>query len=334
MVLGRKAEGGADFLLFFSFHRFGGVILAPGQLFPTEPPLVGRLFPPPRSSSSSSSWRTSITLPPPPLVFVRGGCERQATAAEERRGGVSEDSVWESRVCECGPLPPSFLPPSSRVINRCHLPAIFLFLFFFLFRLFPLLNSHHVIIIGRGGTSPYFFPGKRRMLWRVYAVCISSVVSPIVPPVPFSPLSSAGPPPPHIRCISTSATIHHFFFSLILPLSCTPPSSSLPLPFPPPLQTPGQYLRQTLSIAVAVVAGVVLTNSLLPLLPFPPPPPLLATPSHRTLPRTIRRRRFPSQPPRIEKLRNSHLFFSFFFILPLPPVDFHFHRCWTARTGD
>ncbi len=107
MVLGRKAEGGADFLLFFSFHRFGGVILAPGQLFPTEPPLVGRLFPPPRSSSSSSSWRTSITLPPPPLVFVRGGCERQATAAEERRGGVSEDSVWESRVCECGPLPPS-----------------------------------------------------------------------------------------------------------------------------------------------------------------------------------------------------------------------------------
>ncbi len=179
MVLGRKAEGGADFLLFFSFHRFGGVILAPGQLFPTEPPLVGRLFPPPRSSSSSSSWRTSITLPPPPLVFVRGGCERQATAAEERRGGVSEDSVWESRVCECGPLPPSFLPPSSRVINRCHLPAIFLFLFFFfLFRLFPLLNSHHVIIIGRGGDLPLLFPGKTAnalaCVCRVYLQCCLS----------------------------------------------------------------------------------------------------------------------------------------------------------------
>ncbi len=246
MVLGRKAGGGADFLLFFSFHRFGGVILAPGQLFPTEPPLVGRLFPPPRSSSSSSSWRTSITLPPPPLVFVRGGCERQATAAEERRGGVSEDSVWESRVCECGPLPPSFLPPSSRVINRCHLPAIFLFLFFFLFRLFPLLNSHHVIIIGRGGGPPPTFSRENGECFGVCMPCVSPVLSLQSSPQCRFPLSrppgrllliyDVYPPPPR-------STI---FFSLILPLSCTPPSSSLPLPFPPTANTGAIFTPNTL----------------------------------------------------------------------------------------
>ncbi len=193
-----------------------------------------------------------------------------------------------------------------------------------------LTSCHHH---REGGGPPPTFSRENGECFGVCMPCVSPVLSLQSSPQCRFPLSrppglllliyDVYPPPPR-------STI---FFSLILPLSCTPPSSSLPLPFPPPLQTPGQYLRQTLSIAVAVVAGVVLTNSLLPLLPFPPPPPLLATPSHRTLPRTIRRRRFPSPPPRIEKLRNSHLFF-LFFILPLPPVDFHFHRCWTARTGD